>query len=86
MTPGERAKRLVVARDAFMRAAAVLTEGSARDEVLAFALVEGAKAIREVALIDEDKRAHDIAVAYLRQFTQGGSDAQAADSHDASSG
>lgn len=54
------------AKDALLRAAAALTEGATRD-VLAFALLETAVAMRLIATIDDDEVAREKVTAFLRK-------------------
>lgn len=70
MTATDRLRLRDQARDAFLRAAAALTEYPTSD-VLAFALLEGSFGLKQLAEADEDKRAHDIVIAKLEEIARG---------------
>ena len=65
MTYSERQQQIHRARDAFLRAAAALTE-AATPNVLAFALLEGAIGMNAVANADEEHAALAVAESFLR--------------------
>jgi hypothetical protein len=66
LSAGDRAFHRGRARDAFLRAAAALTDPPTV-ETLAFAIIEGARGLFELVKLDEDQAGHAMVVRVLDQ-------------------